>query len=828
MGEVSIDLKAKDQMSGVLDHVTQRLGIFSKAGIGMGIAFAGINIAVGALQQAFSAVVQYIQDGVEANRRFEMSLARLSVSTTDFDVSMGSLKGTLKNFSVMFAEDLNTLADGLRTFIEEGFTASESVNLLWHAERLAIASGNDLASTQEVLHRAFKMFNLGASDAYDVTKKLNGIMSITGMTLGEIDIVLGRVAIAAQKSGISFSDLINLMYTLHETGTSNRMLASELTQQLEDLSKVTIQPMPDSTATSIDTKFKKIAGTVQFTVDQMKQLATISQMDLTGGLDLGAMFSKQRIDEAQGYFNTLNTKGITTLKQFNEEAGRMALNKLNPDFGIMGVDVKLLQLLRTFYQYNDMLAANTQETDTAASRLKAWCAGLVVIKNEVDRLKGVLAENNVILAQAQQELGDLTTQRSYTVAMRTATLAVEAQQDAIQKLQRISDAYSLSQMKNSLEILKIQYSAMGERHGLSREQKNQLAALEKLNAGLQIQEQENQIAIGDIQQNGMQTAQDNLDAIRREHNAVMYAMEIRDLDANIKAKNLLIESTLATIATTNDAITIQMDKWRDNELIKQIAWSLKMHKALVFSYSTTSEAQSSSEQSGTQETVPNPPGWLSKTPFWKYQQGGLVQETAPAMVHKGEFIIPKELVDTFLKKPREMPHINITDIMSREKSDVKRPEIKPIKIEMPDINMPDVKPRERETPRFNIPDIKPREMPHLTMPDLRESGSPIIRSNPVERSLNQTVSIIVHADLHKDIDVEEWGKKLGAGLSSGFLENTSSGTTTATSRKTGATIVVPGTSITTALGLRTDRAGAGVVTLPVAQPIKNKGRFRVG
>ena len=761
MTEVNIDLKAKDQMSSVLDHVTQRLGIFSKAGIGMGIAFAGVNIAVGILQKAFSDVIQFVQEGVEANRKFEMSMARLSVSSTEFDVSMGSLKDTLKNFSVMFATDLSTLSDGLRSFMQQGYTASQSVTLLWHAERLAIASGNDLSTTIDVIDRAFNSFNLNASDASDVTKELNGIMSITGMTLEDIDIILGRVAIAAQKSGISFTDLINLMYTLHETGTSNRMLASELTKQLEDLSKVKIMPMPDSTATSIETKFKKISGTVQFTADMMKQLGTISQMDLTGGLDIGSMFDKQKIADAQKYFDILQKEGITSLDSFNSKLREGTIDWHNADYNIIGVEKQMLQLIRTYYQYNDMVAATTKNTETWQERLQG-------IRDEIDSLNAKLVTQNATLATTAQEIGDLTEMRTYTIDMRNATLAVQAQQAAIEQLQRISDSYNLSLMKNSLEIMKIQYNA-DARHGLNREQKEKIADLEKINAGIQIKEQENQIAISQIQQSSLQRTQDTLDGIRKNHDAAMYEQQIRDLDANIKTQNELYSSTLTAIATTNAEIAKQQKKWWQEQLLKMVHWAKEMHDQMNYAYSgagTTAPSSNPAQTQATKKAEPNPPGWNSKIPFWKYQHGGLVAETAPALLHQGELVIPKDLVDAMKRN-------------------------------------------------------KPQPFPRMDM--VREPTSPVIVNGGGGNSnVSQNVTIMIHADLHKDVDVEEWGKKLGAGLSSGFLSGSSSASSSVTSRK-GGTVVVPGT--TTAIA-RTGRVPGNSAV--IQQPITNKSRFRIG
>jgi len=827
MPEVSVDLKAKDQMSSVLEHVTQRLGIFNKQGLAMGIAFAGVNIAVQGLQQAIQGMIDYIQRGVEANREFQLSMARLSVAVNDFgNITLGDLQSSLKNFSVMFATDLNTLTDGLRNFIREGYSAAESTRLLFEAERLATVTGDDLATVQHGLITAMEVFNLSTSDASDIIKKFNDITSTTGLSISDIDNVLSRSAGTIRTANISFSDIVNILYTLENQGYSSRAMLVKLKEVLDTFpTGFKLDILPEDTVTSIDTKFKKISGAVQFTTAMMRQLGQISQMDLTSGLDISAYFSEEKIKWAKGYFDTLNKQGITTLEQFNSAMGQTAAKALNADFQFIGIDRDLWQLLRAYYQYNDMVAANSTMIDDNASKVSTWAKQLKQINSTLQTLRATLATNQAALAQIGQELSDLGTDRSFTIQMHDATAAVTEQEDAIRSLQRISDQYALSQKKNSLEIMKIQYSAMGERHGLTREQKEAIAALEKTNAGLQIQEQEQQIAMMTIQQNGLQTAQDNLDAIKRQHDEAMYNREIRDLDANIAAKNALYASTLQVITDTNDKITAQQDLWRSNELIKMISWAKNMHTWYSHAYGS-----STTGTTGTTTTTPKAPKATLKMPWERrgYQTGGLVQETAPALVHKGEFIIPKELINILLRPPKETPHLNLPDLQTSETPIIaSQPLAKTVnQIIIPKelINMWMQKPK--ETTPLRLPDLRRSISPIMgSQPIVKEPMMPIAISQPVERNADRHIEIhigTINADLSKGEDVEAWGRKLGAGLSSGFLENTSSGTTTVTSRKTGVSIIVPGTTITTRTG-RTPTA-----TIPVPQPIRNKGRFRIG
>jgi len=677
--EVSIDLKARDQMSSVLDHVTQRLGIFSKEGLAMGVAFAGVNLAIQALQQAFGAVVQFIQDGIEKSREFELSIARLSVSMNNFDISVTALKTDLVDLAEKTGADVITLAEGFRTFAREGYSASDSLKLLTDAEKLATITGEDLGTIEDLMARTMNAFNLGAGDSGHILEELNKITNTTSMSLGDVNTVLGRVAIAAHDSGISFDDLINLMYTLHKMGTNNRNMASELEKALKDLGNVDIDIIPDSEVTDVQKKLDTIDSTIEMYFKRWDQI-------------------------------------VETRKR-----------------GIGDVFSQILEVVN-FAAFVPWINNASEAVDDSTAKLSDWqiklkeaAKQIPLISTELQKLNADLATENTTLEQAKQDLGDLIEMRQFTIDSHDATLAVQEQEDAIQALKRATDAYSLSQMKNNLEILKIQYAA-DSRHGLTRDEKEKIKALEHTNQGIQIQEQENQIAVAEIQQNGLQDAQDQLDAIRRTHDEAMYGQEIRDLDANIKAKNELITSTLTTITETNAKIAVETAAFRNTELGRMVTWSTNMHKWWEYAYGGDTPGATQGEQ------LPN--FGLPRLPWM--QEGGSVLETGAAIVHKGEYVLP--------------------------------------------------------------------------------AGG----AAPVAGPTNQVVSISINAELRKDEDVEDWGRRLGAGLASGFLSGTSSGTTTVTSRKTGVPIIVPGTMVTTRTG-RTPTA-----TIPVPQPIASKGRFRVG
>ena len=866
MTEVNVDLKAKDQMSSVLDHVTQRLGVFSKAGLGMGIAFAGINIAVQGVQQAVGSVIQFIGDGINQFRAFEVEMQKVQNALKGLDKTMGGdIKKTIENFAVSFGLSVHDLAAGETTILKKGFDAADSLKILQSASVLAVATFSDLSETVDAVASSLEAFNMRGKDSAYVAAILADISQRTSIGMEEISNVMERIAPVMQEAGVSIEEFAAIVGKLGEKGMPARMVMSQLMSIIQNLEKPSEeqQKIMGEMGFSYDDLTLKVyglSGMLGILTDRTignadafrtlvggMQEANAATFIVQAGLGKSEDIYKDYFSELEQMYNDATTK-TQEFEEKKRKARQEAIGiKTGETFGagvqdFIGVAQGAINQLGAltgglegYLNYYKELANAIDTANQTYDDLKvdAFISGMNQIDTEIQSQRDNLDLLTERINQYKKERDDLQGQKDtlmathqYTEALRYIPMALEdasymskifdertrALVDSIRiqraELKKLSDAnedLSFASQKASLEMLKIQQAAASNRGRMTREEKDRLKDLEATQLDLRIKEMENDLAATKIKREGLSQEEEELEKIKMAYGEKVYVIqdsynkEVAALQTSIDAKNALILSheTAVDQVYTNiqlliqgklDAIDVYTKDWSE----KMIAYyqsvtgeSLNATRAQAKGQELKANVEQAVKSGGNQfdvidaikdtvlgrDRTPKAP----EIPKWKYQQGGLVQETAPALVHKGEFVIPKELVDTFLKNPREMPH--------------------------------------------------------MQLPDMREPSMPVIRNQmqPVESgSCNKNVNITIHADLHKDTDVEEWGRKLGAGLASGFLDNTSSGTTTATSRKTGATIVVPGTSITTALGLRTNRAGTGVVTIPVSQPIKNKGRFRVG
>lgn len=495
------------------------------------------------------------------------------------------------------------------------------------------------------------------------------------------------------------------------------------------------------------------------------KLKELDQMDLSGKVDIGGAIDQARWQGALEFIDRLGTMNVSTLDEFNKVFNldwaklqfsydkSTGLGRLLSDIdSIPGMAKRIRDLLA----YNDWFkgAFPTDEVET-------WQQALGRTVSTIQTNQTVLAGLNATLEQCKQDLADLTELRQFTIDSHNATAAVQDQTDAIDALQHVVDQYTLSQMKNNLEIMKIQYNA-DSRHGLTRDQKDRIAQLEHENQGIQIKEEENQIEMQEIRVDGLYNAQEALDQIRRQHDDAMYNEEIRDLDKNIKDKNALYSTTLTSIMDTNAAIATAQATFRNTELTKTIDWARNMHTWLDYAHGSETEGSTAMENplaetfsrawsqhiTQTHGGVPSATDLLRMAkglpPIPGLDVGGTILETGIAQVHKGEYIVPPG------------------------------------------------------------------------------------RTGPSGGDVNVNVDIDVKASLGQGENVEEWGKRLGSGISAKIIETLNGSLMKDVSTRKGGTVNVPGVSVTTRSKRAKNWDGTDATSTIIQAPATTRSRFRVG
>jgi hypothetical protein len=626
MPTVNQDIEVRLKGDQILDQVTKKLGIFNKEGLAMGVAFAGVNIAIGLAQSAITGFMDYIQKGVEMNREFEMSLARVANTMDSFSqTSMPAVREELLTMSVAFAENVNTLASGLQRFIREGASTTEGLHELAAAEKLNIITNEGLESSSDALVTSMEVFNLTSGHAGYIAENLNKIWSKTGLSMNDIANIMGRSAGQIRENGLSMDDLVAALYELEQQGYKGISMTTALRDALEDYKKIqklvtdgqkamndAIGDIPD-----ISSKLEKVMGTKALIAEQMKQLGAISQIDLGGWTDLGSLFDQQMITDAQKYFDLLQKQGITTLKAFNEASGKKALQGLNPDFGLIGIPKDLQRLIQSFYYLNDhiietgdsiddldsLIAENRKKFDDASEAIAEYSTQLSDIRAERTRLT---AMHEITIEQHYMELGMLSAayaNKIQNAEARNLINTLRQQQTEIDKLTRKNDEYSMQSTANTIEEMKIQLQSLDHRGRMTREQRQRMKELERASLELRIKETENQLAIDKITYD-MTPEQQHLEMI----------------------KAIMGEELFIIQDTYNREIQALKDKQAAIQLLLEEQQQIQ-----------------STAQTFLNQNTPPVYSFGNRGPGWRggRQSGGPIFETGLYTLHKGEYVVPK-------------------------------------------------------------------------------------------------------------------------------------------------------------------------------------------
>jgi len=515
--KIDVVLEAIDKASAPLKQITGGFNILTKQGLLAGASFAIVNKGLELVMDALNGFVEYLQKGIEMNRQFELEMVRLTNSFTSFaNMGVDSLKDSVKSFSVMFATDINTVIQGLRDFTSEGYSASESISMLFKAQQLASATGENLGDVTNTITTALGVFGLSSKSTGNITEWLNKIMGITGMTAADINRILGGAADAINDTGISYAEMGDILVDLDEKEYSTKTMLTEIKTLLDDYPS-SIDAVVGSFAEltggveDVGTKFEKITGTTQFTADMRKQLASISQMDLAGGMDVDKIFGEQRVKEAREYFNLINKDGITTLEQFNSEMGQTALKSKNPDFGWIGLDSQLVQLIRSMYAYNDAIEEQNRLTDEAKieeqnTRVATLTQNLVDLDNsmianisnidqwnaEINKAKDIHLLNEDVRYMSMGLKDASYAMKIHNSETRNLVDSIRNYRDEIEELNRANQMLTIQENKNNIESMKIQLNAMDHRGRMTRNEKNKLKDIERANLELRINLAENQ------------------------------------------------------------------------------------------------------------------------------------------------------------------------------------------------------------------------------------------------------------------------------------------------------------------------------------------------
>jgi len=584
MGEVATDIVAHDRASAVLNKVSQKLGIFNKQGLAMGVAFAGITMGINAAMGALQKFNQWVGESVQKFYEFEKAMAEVSTlldQTTR--QQLPEMTHEIDAMSQIFAKSAVDLARGLYQVVSAGVDATKATQVLYESAKLAAAGLTSVETAVDAVTTVMNAYHMSADHAHMVTNVLMKAVEKGKQRIDDLANALGYVVPIAAQAAISFQEVAAAIATLTQQGINSHKAARGLRQVISSL----ISPSEDTKKAMIELgvyvdeltiEAEGLSGTLNRLYDAtggsaekfsdifQNVMAFSTALALTG--DQATTFAdilgymSDEFDKLQDAFEEIQTTSGFAKKQMEEFGNSLdrALGKAASDFDQAGANV--VNWAKAFVlagfsvsgamdkiDQNEALVNVTDKIEmfkSAAAAMSSHLEDLFNTMTDKERLMDKLAAG---IEKFQKQATDLRAQREilkqthqYQVDLRYITLGLkdasyaskindattqnlvntirEANQQ-IEELNKKNTEYSIQSQKNQLEMLKIQQAASGRRGRLTREEKDRLKELQDADTELRIKMLENQIEISETKQD-ISPYQKQLDAIKAFNNEQIY------------------------------------------------------------------------------------------------------------------------------------------------------------------------------------------------------------------------------------------------------------------------------------------------------------------
>lgn len=221
---------------GQLSQVAFGLNGVTTAMEAIGAASAGVAagaVAVGALTVAFN----------KAAADFEASQTIIRNNADLTDADFATMEAAVKHLASTTGSDMTDVGQGFRQLTNEGFSASEAVQLLTAANELAVATGAKVADTAREIGASVKDYGFSTSQATDVENALYVAQQQGNLTQEELASSAQRLIAANGALGGSFADILASLDSLTRLGIPADQAVMGLMQDIQHL----VAPTPEAT-----------------------------------------------------------------------------------------------------------------------------------------------------------------------------------------------------------------------------------------------------------------------------------------------------------------------------------------------------------------------------------------------------------------------------------------------------------------------------------------------------------------------------------------------------------------------------------------------------
>lgn len=219
--------KKRGGIGGAFDTLGERAAAYAAGGF----IVQGANMAVGAAKQA-------IGDAIELDRR----ISRLTVSQTGAALTSSQLNNEVIKLAKNFNMPALDVAEARFKAVSLGAVKTgQAFDFLNASLGLAQVTGANAADATTAVAAAINSFGLKASDAGHISEVFFKSFRDTGLDMGHLGDVMGRLGSVASPLGIKFEEMNSILGTFTKRGITSSDAAATLTNWIQRLAAPTAE-----------------------------------------------------------------------------------------------------------------------------------------------------------------------------------------------------------------------------------------------------------------------------------------------------------------------------------------------------------------------------------------------------------------------------------------------------------------------------------------------------------------------------------------------------------------------------------------------------------
>ncbi|MHA1971378.1 MAG: phage tail tape measure protein, partial [Candidatus Hodarchaeales archaeon] len=233
---MDIQIRAHDQATRVLDRIAGKFGVTTRHGLAMGAAFAGINLAVQALQRTVGSFIDYINESSEAYRDFSDAMAEVNTMLSEeTERLLPDMSKAILDMSVRWGKSAVDLAHGMYQILSASVDATKGIRFLEVASKAATAGLTSVETAVDALTTVINAYGLQAEDAERISDIMFETIKRGKLRFEELAQNLGYVVNIAAEAGVGFEEVSAAFATMTKQGISADKAARSLRQLINSI-----------------------------------------------------------------------------------------------------------------------------------------------------------------------------------------------------------------------------------------------------------------------------------------------------------------------------------------------------------------------------------------------------------------------------------------------------------------------------------------------------------------------------------------------------------------------------------------------------------------